>query len=705
MNMSSETATECHVDPEVAIDTVDSVPASGETTPSEGASVNANNREQAQDDTTVVRDEVASAAAPAAHAANPGHGPNDEGNGDAARAQPSPLEKSGRPRNDSIANAFGYDEHQSAETSSPPSSSTLQAAPQGDVLEDFVATLRVGSNGVNSAPQLSRARSADNSGHSSGTDSPVVSNRTMLPTTVRRPRKSFKLTDAPLARAHTMDGSAAGTASPTRGITCPPMQIRPSAVSDTVAKVLTRPANVRRELPDPLPVPMSQRCDFCVKFDSVCSNCHFKWKKTVKAQFEKVMAYIGSQPEASRILVMFASVARGHVEFVEAALDAYPDAVHWSAHFLRSGAADSSINPAIEDAGRVCPLHVAMAANRLDIAVLLIKRNAPFRRSDKNVLPLDLLPDPLPSAWEQALGALDAYRVHMLCERSKTLRKEAKYDEAEKLYQEALEIQPTSEHALCGLAKMSFDAADYKECVARCDKILAMKEGEIAWGQFGPPTVELLHKHATEKLHETAHPTRGGILRKCGCIVWDYYSLHLRRIPFKIIRRNVIPFLDCIDAVHFHLATKRMPLLCRFLAGHAASLHPDYVLRWITSEKENAERLVDELRRSKPVADNVKTEDPVTYKGYRVFAVADFNTILITSYAETGNPKARKEKTVWFGKKKESEPKTLWFSKQFQISRGRLGEPWTVAAAGEWELAPSPLASPSPQRTTSPAKR
>ena len=115
-------------------------------------------------------------------------------------------------------------------------------------------------------------------------------------------------------------------------------------------------------------------------------------------------------------------------------------------------------------------------------------------------------------------------------------------------------------------------------------------------------------------------------------------------------------------------------------------------------EKDNAERVVAELRRNVPEPDHVHTEGPVAFRGFRVFAVADFNAIIVTSYAEMINAAATKKKeSVWsFGKKKEQLPKTLWFAKQYQLSRVKADEPWTINAAGEWEGVSPPATTKAP---------
>uniref|UniRef100_A0A7S1M2W3 Uncharacterized protein n=1 Tax=Neobodo designis TaxID=312471 RepID=A0A7S1M2W3_NEODS len=626
----------------------------------------------------------------------------------------------------------------SPNASAPPGTAAAAGAAHGDALEDFVATMRTG--GPLSDPRMASSESpAPESGADGAGAAPAGLSR--------RNRKSFKLQEAPLGpRTSTIDNLML-TASPTRAIVCPPMQIRPSAVSDTAAKVQARPASVPSTLPSPLPAPMAYRCDFCIKFDSVCSQCHFKWKKTeLKARHAALMAFLKGQSESSRVLAFFASIASGSYDFVEATVNAFPDAIHWNAHFCggavrddretepergssgdvaakdrTTGAADDSaaaagpgkraavlqprpLNPAIDTAGRVFALHVAMAADRVDVARLLIERGAPFRRSDANVLPLDLLPSPPPQRWTDALGALSAYKVHVLCERSKALRKEDRYDEAEALYLEALGVQHSSEHALCGLAKMAFDGANYAEAIKRCDEVLA-RQAEVSWGQFGPQTVELLRQHAREKLHEVSHGQRGPALRACGCVILDYVRVPIRRLPFKLLRQHVVPFMDCIDAAAVHTALRKMPLVVHALAGHAAALHPEFVFRWIMSEKENAERVVAELRRNVPEPDHVRTEGPVAFRGFRVFAVADFNAVIVTSYAEMVNAAAAKKKeSVWsFGKKKEQLPKTLWFAKQYQLSRVKVSEPWTISAAGEWESVQPPTRATNASSATSTA--
>lgn len=205
----------------------------------------------------------------------------------------------------------------------------------------------------------------------------------------------------------------------------------------------------RYELPSALDMPQRLRCDFCLKYDSLCFNCHKKWKDIELPQRRTaLLARFAELPEGARLALFFTSCARGDIDFVKVVLGAYPSATRWMSELTPTkldmlgvfqsnknhrheavattggGAGDdTNVVKTLTDSwdemflsrpgmdletipppkflrpgllrflGRHTALHVAVAYDHLDIAKLLIEHSTSLIRCEKKLLPFQLLPE------------------------------------------------------------------------------------------------------------------------------------------------------------------------------------------------------------------------------------------------------------------------------------------------------------------------
>jgi tetratricopeptide (TPR) repeat protein len=206
----------------------------------------------------------------------------------------------------------------------------------------------------------------------------------------------------------------------------------------------------RYELPSALDMPQKLRCDFCLKYDSICFNCHKKWRDIeIPQRRTALLSRFSELPEGAKIALFFTSCARGDVEFVKMVLGAYPNGgvactkwiselhptkldlfqifksnkshIHeellttggdllmnedsllqdsWDEVFIKPTTDMESHPPPkflrpglLRFIGRHTALHVAVAYDSLEIAKLLIEASPSLVRSEKKLLPFQLLPE------------------------------------------------------------------------------------------------------------------------------------------------------------------------------------------------------------------------------------------------------------------------------------------------------------------------
>jgi hypothetical protein len=475
----------------------------------------------------------------------------------------------------------------------------------------------------------------------------------------------------------------------------PPVQIKPATLDSSPSRkhgedfpAPTAPSADKAppvEIVMPLAVPKALHCDFCVRFASTCSKCHFKWaKETSKRRSAALISIIASQPDPVRVAIFFASVARGDVSFVQCFLDVHRRAFDWYSEFKALPADPCS--PLLASSGKLFGLHVAFAFRRPEMAKVLLDAGAFFRRSESGHTPLQYLDAPLQGEWADMLAGQALYQEHLLTDRAKEERSMRCYATADAIYAEVLEMNARNEHAICGRAKMAFDQERFGECAARCRDILALPRDGVLWMEFSRATIEVLLEHSVRRHHEVSHAVAGAVRKACGCILTNSVRLRLRRLKFSIIQAHVIPFLDGTGSFAVWQAIGRMPVIHNALTQHIAAMPKPMIRTIIMSQPAISQRLVDALRRDTPAEDR-RVAAPVRFYGFEVSVVADFLVFLLTVYAEGANPKKQKE---GFFKKKSDAPATVFLCKKYQISRRNIDEPWTLNEAGDWEDAARP---------------
>lgn len=477
-------------------------------------------------------------------------------------------------------------------------------------------------------------------------------------------------------------------------------------------------------LPDLMVMPMHLRCDFCIKFDSVCSVCHFKWKGLLAAKRKGVFAQLDKQMEYRRVAIFFGSLAKGDVEFVSAMIEQYAQSREWFVQFTNFGtgvmdrgggrssqtaspapggattaaaatAAVTGVHPLYLECGRVFPLHVAAAYNRLDMASMLLDKGAPFRRSESRHTPIDLLTRPpeqpeVSSEWEAMLATKPAYAQFRTVERARALRNAGQFDEALAEYNAALDLNPRLEAALCGLAKLHYDRRAYALCIEQCDSILLVP-ARVDWLEFTPDTVLQLRRLADAGFHAECHASRGSALKACGCVVvHDDFRVRIRRLPFALLRECVMPFCTAVDMYAWFRASP-MPLL-RGALTTATSVSCDDTVGNVLAGEFGYTEMYESIRAEAPKPDNRTFGDVTRFLGVQVVAMGDFHTFILRVLIEARNP-LHKKKRGWFGSIDEASKNTPEFvkvNKLFRVSRSGVGKAWDVHEAGEWELFEAP---------------
>ncbi|RNF05536.1 hypothetical protein TraAM80_04458 [Trypanosoma rangeli] len=91
-----------------------------------------------------------------------------------------------------------------------------------------------------------------------------------------------------------------------------------------------------QSLPQQLNVPFASQCEFCRKFDSLCSNCHCKWKETLlKRRHNVALQSYCKLPEDRRSALLFMTAAYGIGEFAAMQLDFDGEkCLHWRSFFF-----------------------------------------------------------------------------------------------------------------------------------------------------------------------------------------------------------------------------------------------------------------------------------------------------------------------------------------------------------------------------------
>ncbi|ORC85604.1 uncharacterized protein TM35_000342160 [Trypanosoma theileri] len=460
----------------------------------------------------------------------------------------------------------------------------------------------------------------------------------------------------------------------------------------------------KRPLPDSLPqqlnVPLALRCDFCQKFDSLCSCCHKKWIEILRKR-RHALAFQSycRLPEDMRRDLLFLTSAFGVGEFAAMQLDFDGEnCLRWRSLFFPLEKSHAAIlRDIFYMAGEVYALHVAFAYSRSDVVkVLLESPRSLLLKSEYRLDPLRLLQLPLSTELETVLNASDVYVNHLLAEKAKLVRSKEDWEMAETLYKELLNRKPDSEHAICGLAKMHFDRGNLEDCIKLCDSMISGNT-IVDWNEISIDTIKTLREVALKRYHEYSHSVRGeGVLKACGCIILDRVCIPIRKLPFNILVDEILVFCDG-EMLWNIFNCSRIPLLRQFTEKLAVLL-PTPCIQQIFELESGFQEVYEKLffRLSESVSNLMVT--PVRPLGVSVIAMADFNMFLVRAHA-AGVPMKTTKKDSFvlsifrFGNKSTREDRQgslsgseVTLSKQFRIHRSNADESWRVKEIGEWEL-------------------
>lgn len=445
-------------------------------------------------------------------------------------------------------------------------------------------------------------------------------------------------------------------------------------------------------LPAQLKLPMVLRCELCQRLDSVCSNCHFKWRGIAESRKAVFTASFSSLPEHRRIPLFFHSVAYGHAALVAAILDTVNagrvSELQYNFTPVAGTIKDPAVAATLAKAGAVSLLHVACALQRLDTAKLLLNRGARFRNSEFKVTPHHLLPVPLPDDWQEMLEGFPVYEEFTMVERAKRLRNEKQFEAALLEYQAVIKVNPYSEMARCGIAKTMFDQGDLEECIRACDSVL-LDQREIQWLEHVPESVALLRSEAIRALHEKCHLDTSTALRRCGCVIVDpvHHRISIRRLPFRLLTEKVLAYCDCATLWAVWQATS-VPLLQSATERIASKHSLDTVGTMLTGEFGYAE-MYEAIRADEPPISgkNALLKPPLRFLGVHVAVMADFHTFLMRASVVGGNPKYSTDSFFSFGKKSEETKRPrIVATKCFRVYRAGVGKAWEIGDGGEWEI-------------------
>ena len=468
----------------------------------------------------------------------------------------------------------------------------------------------------------------------------------------------------------------------------PPQVIKLGFVKELNQKELPEPLKANHKLLQALPtellVPMALRCDFCVKFDSVCSKCHFRFKAILKSRQAVLMKNVAALTGDRPVAILFNSILNGHEDFLQALVEHIPKSRFWVAVIPTTPITEFGEAKNLGDK-RQLGLHVACAFDRPRSAKILLKNGFRFQRSEARLVPSELL-ESVSAEWEDAFSASTEYKEHLLAEEAKELRKHENYDNATQVYADLLELNPRSEKAYLGMAKMLYDQKKFTDCLEQC-KLLLERYEEINWVDFRKSTITELAKKATAGMHAYLHPLPGSALKECGCVVLDNITISIRRLPFSHVKR-ILEFCDCVSLWGVWRSSA-IPLLQGTSTFIGAALCDTSVGEMLSHEFAYEEMY--ESIKGDPVKNgsHAVVTEPLRFIGLQVTAMADFHTFIIKSSVVGENPLQKEADTSMFFRKPR-EPieklKRVVATKEFRVNRAGVGKAWDVHDAGEWEV-------------------
>lgn len=468
----------------------------------------------------------------------------------------------------------------------------------------------------------------------------------------------------------------------------PPQIIKPSFVKELVARDLPDPLKAKHKLLPALPtellVPMALRCDFCVKFDSVCSKCHFRFKSIVESRQSVLMKNIGSLTGERPVSILFNTILNGNEDFLQALVGRIPKSNTWTASVPTTPITQYGDSKDL-GGGRQFGTHVACGFDCPRMAKILLSGGFRFQRSEARLVPSELLTT-INEAWEDALSSSTEYKEHQMAETAKDLRRVGNFDEATKVYADLLETNPRNEKAYLGMAKMLFDQKKFTDCLEQC-KLILERYDEIIWVDFRKSTIIELSRKATDGIHTHFHSQPGSALKECGCIIVDNIVVSLRKVPFPLVKK-ILEFCDCVSLWGMWRSIKS-PLLQDQVTSFGASLC-DVSVGEMLSREFGYEEMYEAIKMD-PVKNGSQSVliHPLRFIGLQVMAMADFHTFIIKSSVVGENPNLKEPDTsVFFRKPRDpiEKLKRVVATKEYRVNRAGCGKAWDVHDAGEWEI-------------------
>eukprot|EP00759_Apiculatamorpha_spiralis_P023657 PhF_6_TR27213/c0_g1_i6/m.40051 len=445
-------------------------------------------------------------------------------------------------------------------------------------------------------------------------------------------------------------------------------------------------------------VPAHARCEFCQKYDSVCSYCHFRWRnlqQTSNTNLQKTYGVKLDPKERWRVAAT-TIVSSDRVEWIKFMIESKTLDVDAMANFVPLTTDDVVVGGrwgrsvgGVDGVIFTTLLHIAAAYNRLEIAKLLISSGAYFRKDSAGEVPTAYsseLPDS--SFWGDTWTSFPLYQRYVKMERARIARKEEQHQTALDLYEGIIQEFPTYEHAVCSKAKTMIEARHFSNCWAYLAAVEKNKYN-IKWIELDASMITVLRKECQRQYHAHVHAIETPCMKSCGCIILDDVKVPIRKLRFSIVR-HILSFVDC-EGVFY--CSRAMPKCKLWTSACERPPHQldDTLLRVLFQQgdaraKALHNKLVSDFQ--KYVGKEQMTGD-ATIRIQMADAVYHAYIIIVFVRVSMITPTQGKGKASGSsggGSSNNVLVQLPTYAKQFNIFREKDEDEWFVSSAGEWEV-------------------
>jgi hypothetical protein len=423
-------------------------------------------------------------------------------------------------------------------------------------------------------------------------------------------------------------------------------------------------------------VPFHARCEFCQKYDAVCSHCHFRWRnmqQTSQNNLQRTFTTVLDPRERWRIAVSTIACT-DHTDWLKLMIESKVIDLDGLGTFIPRPI-DATTFPKEPAGVQTTLLHVATAYNRPAMAKLLLESGAYYRKDSRGEMPTAYCNLETP-AWSDLWTANPYHIRHTRMKNALALRKEGNFVPAFEIYESVLSEYPTYEHVWCSKGKALIEQKKFAECWSWLD-LVEKEKSKIRWVELEVSILAVLRKECQKQYHAHTHSTEKYCLKSCGCVVLDDVTLHIRRLRFPLVRK-VFEFMDCEGLYYCSRAMPRCPLW-----KQACEVPPNRLdtslLRVLFSPSDAQAKTLH----AKLVADfqsEIGKGEMTGSANITVEAAADcYHAYIIRVSVKVNNPNTSPTNN------KRGAPPAKVFSKQFNIFRERDDVDWFVSPAGEWE--------------------